>query len=88
MDRRMHAEMRRDPRFLDLYRGESRRMHSPPAPEPEPKPQPQDKPHPERKTKTSPSPMQDQAVILPLLLLLMHEGADHYLLLALLYILM
>ena len=30
MNRRMTPPIRRDPRFLDVYRGESLRMHAPP----------------------------------------------------------
>ncbi|MBQ7540805.1 MAG: hypothetical protein IJT44_00765 [Clostridia bacterium] len=75
MNRRMTPPIRRDPRFLDVYRGESLRMHAPPE---EPGAPPQ----------TQGPPARDEAVILPLLLLLLREGADRYLLLALLYILM
>lgn len=73
MNRRPDAGPRRDPRFSELYRAESVRMCRPPQPEP---------------AEPQPPPARDAAVILPLLLLLMTEGADRYLLLALLYILM
>ncbi len=76
MNRQFDAQPRRDPRFSDVYRAESVRMCRPPA---EAAPQPQTEPQP---------PSRDAAVILPLLLLLMTEGADRYLLLALLYILL
>lgn len=72
MNRQTNAEPRRDPRFSEQYRAESMRMR---APQPQPELQPQ-------------AQSRDAAVILPLLLLLMTEGADRYLLLALLYILM
>ena len=72
MNRQTNAEPHRDPRFSDLYRAESVRMCRPPS-----HAQPPELP-----------PSRDAAVILPLLLLLMTEGADRYLLLALLYILM
>ena len=75
MNRRFDAQPRRDPRFSQVYRAESIRMRRPPEPGPHPEPQPQ-------------PPMRDASVILPLLLLLLSEGADRYLLLALLYILM
>ena len=72
MHRHMQTQPRRDPRFSQVYRDECVRMHAPPQPLPAPE-QP---------------PMRDAAVILPLLLLLTAEGADRYLLLALLYILL
>ncbi len=75
MNRQMDTQPRRDPHFADVYRAESVRMRRPPEPEPRPEPKPQ-------------PPMRDASVILPLLLLLMTEGADRYLLLSLLYILM
>lgn len=74
MNRQRPAQPRRDPRFSDVYREESVRMRRP-APGPQTPVQPQ-------------QPARDAAVILPLLLLLATEGADRYLLLALLYILM
>ena len=43
---------------------------------------------PQRKPPPTPAPTGDAAVILPILLLLMTEGADKFLLFALLYILM
>lgn len=74
MNRQTQPQPRRDARFLDAYRDESVRMHTLPSGE---------------GSCTEPQPQQrDAAVILPLLLLLMTEGADRYLLLALLYILM
>ena len=74
MNRQIDTQPRRDPRFSQIYRAESVRMHAlPPQTPSRPEPQP---------------PTRDAAVILPLLLLLMTEGADRYLLLALLYILM
>ena len=76
MHRQTYAQPGRDARFAQAYRDESMRMHAPP-PKPETRPEPQPQP-----------PSRDAAVILPLLLLLMTEGADRYLLLALLYILM
>lgn len=76
MNRQTHTQPRRDPRFSQVYRAESARMHIPP---PEPKPIPEPQPQPSSR---------DATVILPLLLLLMTEGADRYLLLALLYILL
>ena len=77
MNRSIQTQPRRDPRFSQAYRAESVRMHTLPPP--------QEKPHPEP---PQPPQTRDAAVILPLLLLLMTEGADRYLLLALLYILM
>ncbi len=74
MQRQIDSRPQRDPRFAELYRSECVRMRRPlPPPVPQPEPQPS---------------ARDAAVILPLLLLLMTEGADRYLLLALLYILM
>lgn len=73
MNRQIDTSPRRDPRFAEMYRSESVRMRRPPQTQEPCAPQPQ---------------MRDAAVILPLLLLLMTEGADRYLLLALLYILM
>ena len=74
MNRQTQPQPRRDARFLDAYRDESVRMHALP---------------PEKRSCAGSQPQQrDAAVILPLLLLLMTEGADRYLLLALLYILM
>ena len=82
MDRQIPRRPQRDARFSDVYRGESRRMHdtaqahNPPcAPSSEPPSEP-------------PAQNRDEAVILPLVLLLFREGADRYLLLALLYILL
>ncbi len=75
MNRKIRTQLRRDPQFAQAYRDESVRMHFAPQPQPETPPEPQ-------------PPARDAAVILPLLLLLMTEGADRYLLLALLYILM
>ena len=72
MNRQFHTQPRRDPRFSETFRDESVRMRRPPQQE-YALPQP---------------PMRDAAVILPLLLLLATEGADKYLMLALLYILM
>lgn len=72
MNRQTDRSPRRDPRFSETYRAECARMRLPPQTEKRPEPQ----------------PARDAAVILPLLLLLMTEGADRYLLLALLYILM
>ena len=74
MHRPTQPQPQRDPRFAQVYRAESMRMCRP-QPEPENCPEPQ-------------QPIRDAAVILPLLLLLTTEGADRYLLLALLYILM
>ena len=70
----------RDARHLEEYRGESRRMReeTPPAEEAPAAPL----------LSAPPSQNRDEMVILPLLLLLLHEGADRYLVLALLYILM
>ena len=62
----------RRPGFLQTYASEAVRMTAPPPP---PKPAP-------------PPGMRDEAVLLPILLLLMTEGADRWLLLALVYILM
>lgn len=73
MNRQTDVSPRRDPRFSQTYRAESMRMCRPPQAEACPQPQP---------------PMRDAAVILPLILLLMTEGADRYLLLSLLYILL
>jgi hypothetical protein len=73
MNRQTDDFPRRDPRFSQTYRAESERMRRAPQAEKSPQAQP---------------PMRDAAVILPLLLLLMTEGADRYLLLSLLYILM
>ncbi len=75
MQRQTYTQPRRDLHFSDLYRDESVRMRRP-APEPV------------LPSGPAQPPMRDAAVILPLLLLLMTEGADRYLLLALLYILM
>ena len=76
MDRFIPRRPQRDARFLEPYRGESRRMREEP-------PQP-----PCADAQPEPPQNRDAAVILPLLLLLLHEGADRYLLLALMYILM
>ena len=81
MHRQMDEGPRRDPRFSQVYRAESVRMRRPP-PGPPPETAPEPPPEPQQ------PPARDAAVILPLLLLLMTEGADRYLLLALLYILM
>ena len=78
MDRSIPRRPQRDARFLEPYRGESRRMREALPPQTPPCADAQSEPPQNR----------DAAVILPLLLLLLHEGADRYLLLALLYILM
>lgn len=73
MNRQTDRPPQRDPWFSQTYRAESERMCRPAQTEECSVPQ---------------APARDAAVILPLLLLLMAEGADRYLLLALLYILM
>ena len=62
----------RRPGFMHAYEAEAARMTSPPPP----------------KTPPAPPAVRDEAVLLPILLLLMTEGADKWLLLALAYILM
>ncbi|MBQ7547949.1 MAG: hypothetical protein IJT41_13415 [Clostridia bacterium] len=78
MDRQIPRRPQRDARFSDVYRDESRRMHDTPQVHTPPC-APQSEP---------PAQNRDEAVILPLLLLLMREKADRYLMLALLYILL
>lgn len=80
MDRQFPGRPQRDARHMEPYRGESRRMREEPPPSAPPV---QSAPR-----LSEPATNQDAAVILPLLLLLFREGADRYLLLALLYILM
>ena len=63
----------RRPGFMRAYAAEAARMTAPPAEK-----------QPERQTPAA----RDETVLLPILLLLMTEGADKWLLLALLYILM
>lgn len=70
--RPMREEYTRAADFMEHYRKEAQRMKQPP----------------QTKAKPSPVPSNDAAVILPILLLLMTEGADKFLLFALLYILM
>lgn len=70
--RPMRGEYTRAADFMEHYRQEAQRMKQPPQPLPKP----------------APPPGNDAAVILPILLLLMTEGADKFLLFALLYILM
>ena len=75
MPRMPEREYSRRPGFMHTYAQEAARMTSPlPVPPVPPVP-----PAP---------PARDEAVLLPLLLLLMTEGADKWLLLALVYILM
>ena len=78
MDRQFPRRPQRDAHFSDVYRGESRRMHGTESAQTPPCAPPSEPPAQNR----------DEAVILPLLLLLFREGADRYLLLALLYILL
>ena len=70
--REMHEPYSRAADFMGQYRQEAERMKRPP----------------QKKTPPSPAPNGDAAVILPILLLLMTEGADKFLLFALLYILL
>lgn len=70
--REMHEPYSRAADFMGQFRQEAERMKHPP----------------QRKITPMPAPTGDAAVILPILLLLMTEGADKFLLFALLYILM
>lgn len=64
----------RRPGFLHIYTQEAERMYAPPPPRTPPN------------AKRAPDDTQDMAALLPILMLLMREGADKWLLLALLYI--